>query len=201
MKKITHKVTRNTEIINGTVPIYINKDEYINIYPFTETPCEWLNIIDKNINFDTEQIFNIRYTVDTTKIKSRYERVKVILNEQKEKYALIEIFIIPDFKAELDRDNFSYTDEGQLTITNNTGKSCDVEVYSSENFVKFGNRRKKENIYTIPFDIKVPVIQKTQADIAGKPHIKAEITVNFVQNGKKQSKILNITAGTVFDVH
>jgi hypothetical protein len=198
MKKITHKIVKKSGIVTGTIPVYINNNEYINMYPFIENECDWIEIIDKNINFDTEQIFNIRYNIDSDKIKGRYGRAVVVLDEKIDKKVVIEAFIIPDFIGKINKNNFLYTDEGDITVQNNTGKKADIKAFSSENFVKLGKMYNDDENIVIPFEIKVPIFTRTQLEIYGKPYIEAHITVNFVQNGRTQSKTFNITAGTEF---
>lgn len=195
MNKTVHKIVKNGGIIKGAIPIYKENNEYINAYPFIENECQWLEIIDKNVSFDTE---NIRYSIDTKKINGKYGRAVIVLDEKRGKKAIVEVFIIPDFNAAIDKYSFLYTDEGKITVRNNTGNNAVIKAVSSEGFIKFKNMKQNGKDTVIPFEIKVPIFLKTQVELSGKPYITASVTVNFIQNNKTQSRTFNITAGTGF---
>lgn len=198
MKKIIHKTVKDGRIIKGTIPVYIKNNEYINMYPFLKKECEWFTIIDKNVNFDTEQIFNINYEIDTQKINSSFERAIVVLDEIKEKKAIIDVFIIPDFLAEISKYSFSYADEGEIRIKNNIKSEFEVDAFASESYLKFEDKIKAENEIILPFSIKMPILLKTQMEISSKPYNEVSIFIKIKYKDKIMNKKFNITIGCGF---
>ena len=156
----------------------------------------WLTIKTKTVKFN-ENKAEIRYAIDPLLITNRYVRERIIIQTPARCLPINIVFKRSSpFTAVLNRQGFTYNDNGFVTITTPLKRPLKIHILSNSSFVRFYQLEYSvDGEIKIPFTIKLPTLQAAQMLFRKIPALSATINIKAEYKGKIITKSLKLTAG------
>ncbi len=185
------------DIVTHQIPINKIGWGYVEADVSARSDGDWLNITNAKLvasGFAEEESVFVSYSVDTSKLKSKFEKGTIKISNSIE----VEIVVRKKsyFSVRTNRNSFEYDDNGVVCVTNNTGQDVLLEIVSKENYIKFDGKKYFMGGYAeIPFTIKMTALQTAQMAIKKQPYSENEIMITAHINDILIKKTIKISVG------
>jgi hypothetical protein len=167
------------EAVTGVIPLKLNGWGYIEAQLEITGGGKAVKLMSERLSysdFDENGFFEAMYVVYPALLEENCSLFKVSLSGSRSSERVLTIIKEKPFTASLTKLSYANNDSGQLIIENTTGRDMRIEISSDESFIHFEGRKYFiAQSASIPFEIKLPVLQTAQLVMRKQSHISGAI--------------------------